>query len=1284
MSNKYPVRIYIQAVMLILTIISFAGYEIYNYSNSPNNAEIENIAAENVGTASKTFERFLGDFRNESNEIRSKIEPLLDDSEENSREIYSILSNSPDLWGSSVSRESEALIWSGFKIEYSPRLDSISHDTLILDIHQDDNVTYLVSYQKFFTDSTNAFELLLSKKLRQNNIIEFGEDVRLTVPEALNLENSFPVHFSFGEPIPDDIIFSSEQVQADSAITTTIYASASDKNVFLDSQEMNHAKVRLAFILILFVLSGFCLFSVSKLFDPNQAFLISAITIFVAWILIWLLLPTLNLDLVLGSQSIQIELFYLALNTILALAFAVIMTDFYYEYEFYEGWLTEKVSFALLFSVGILIAIITTGIPGSLFSLTASTPLNLYDLNLYPDLSVLLYYIFSGLLWITASWSIIYLLLFLLKGSKVNTLYSLISVSTGFILCSFVIHVFIDSNSQWTLFISVSAFLILSAISFLSNIRVINLRKRSRLRLFIFASFLASLLSYTSFYFGQKEWRSQELVSQAKEYAQESQLNIESITVQTLLLLEEHLSGIEASSVNEDRAQLTTEFQDHIELIFNRNPAWQNFSFSVQLIDNNGNSISEYTSNLNAPGWTKTYDMFSLEVPFEQERIRRERLRPIIRENPLEQPPAKYTSFRQGWIPFFKSAESEEKLGWILCSVYQEQTEYRKPLRAVLASRRADDKYTSFQLSEYNNGRLTRNLMSGSPVEIPNYNIVPNQIEQQLSPDSTLTLTQTISGKKVTEFFLKTDDQTIIKVSTLSVTWFNHIYSILRFFFYLLFGVIVLSLLFQWRGNLQILGTNERFKDRLIDRFILSSLICLVALVTASSIAITNQSENTTIEELENKLSGIHYTFEEQQQDNITEELLYSSTLINSDAVLFSKNEVLGSTAPQIFSQNFLPAQIPWHIYDSFKRGESNYATEVFTIGDLEFLIGFTAIRSDGELNYVAAVPTFLKTPSFNEQLLTTISYLVGIFVVVFGVFILLASFIANRMTNPLEELSEGIKTISDGNLETTLPVKSNDEIGSLTNTFNIMVYRLQELRKNLVEAEREAAWKEMAQQVAHEIKNPLTPMKLNLQHLERQIKAKDISSDDLKEKVSRINENMIDQIEALSRIASDFSKFARPMEQELEKLDINQILRNTADLYSGNSSIIFKTEIDESPLWMSGVKDELQRVFINLIKNGIEAIPKQRKGVITIKSRTSDNRINIEISDNGEGIPKENERSIFVPNFSTKSSGTGLGLAITKKIVEEHGGSIKFTSTLGKGTTFMLSFDFFTEKSEN
>jgi len=1266
---------------LATVILSFAVLEIRFYYNAPTTEEIETLAAQNVGTASKAFEKFISDFEEENQVIANKIKPLLTDTS-SPQSIYDVLNTNENLWGASLKKDGRILIWTGFKLLPSNELAFSNSKSLLISIEQTQNVTSINASQQLFGIDNEKYVLTTSKKLKQVNVLDIGGDTEVTLPDILDLDFDFPIHFSLQEPLPDDIIFKTEQEFTDDSFVTAIYATKTDITNFETSRKTNHAKLRLVFIVLILLFGSLILFTLSSYHDPKKAFLISTISIFIIWLLTWLLLPHLGLELVFGNQSIEIELFYLGLNCFLSFSFAVFISDFYNSSLSTSHKLSAFLGSLICLIIGALISLVLTGIFTSLFGITAETILNLNDLRLVPDVSIFLYYFLAGTFWITACWSIIYFFIFLLKSSSADVPISILFIVTGFLVSVVSLNLFyFETGFNWLFYSPLILFLLLSGIAYFYTIGFLNLGDKSRLRLFLMVCLFASVLSYIPFYYGQIEWRSETMMEEAESFDQQNELEIETITIETLFLLEEQLSQLQVTSVQEESSILTSEFNKQVELLFNQHPDWQSFSFSIQLINSSGDAISEFTSNLNAPGWTKTYDIFSLEVPFEQERIRRDRLRPIIRRNPLEQPPAKYTSFRQGWIPFFASPSSDEKLGWIICSVYQEQPQYKKPLRAVVASKRESDKFSTFLLSAYENQQLSRNSISGTPLEIPNYNMLPEEISERLSRDSLFITTEIIDEKSVIELFWKRAEGTIIKVSTLDVTLFNHVFSILRFFFYLLIFIFLLSLLMQWKRNLRILGTNNKFKDRLTDRFIISSLLCLTALITTSSIAITEQSEQATIEELENKLSGINTTFENNNSGDLNQTLLVSSTLINSDAVLFEGNELVGSTAPQIFTQHLLPAQIPWNIFNAIVNERSDLEIEEFELGGLEFLIGYTPIMRDGQVTNIVAIPTFLKTPSFNEQLLTTISYLVGLFVLIFGLFIVAAAMIANRMTSPLEELSAGIKTISEGSLETTLPVKSSDEIGSLTNTFNIMVYRLQELRKNLVEAEREAAWKEMAQQVAHEIKNPLTPMKLNLQHLDRQIKASDISEEDLKKKVAKINSNMIEQIESLSRIASDFSKFARPMEQEFVELDVNPILQHVIELYSNEKFVSINANLSQTPILIRGVKDELQRVFINLVKNGIEAIPKQREGIITVKSWRTNFKVNIEISDNGEGISTDNLTSIFVPNFSTKSSGTGLGLAIAKKVVEEHGGEISFTSTINKGTTFSISFDLFTGK---
>jgi len=1283
LSSEHTIKLYFFATLLALLALGFIVSEIQYSNNIPSEDEIKSLASQNVITASIAFEQFVSEFQNDNKILSSELQTLVNEGASN-QDLFNKMNEDNSYWGKSLRNDSTSIVWTGFKI---PLLDSLNfsdstHTYIAITTIQ--NVKALTVAERFSDYEGNYYILTSSKKLQQNNILELGNDTETAISAILGLEFDLPIHFSLDDTFPDNIIYKTEQTYADRSLTASIYVTELDSEAFQRVRNVNLTKIRLVFIFSIIFVIGLLLFSLTPYLGPNKTFLISTMSIFIIWILCWLLLPFLKLELFFGAQSVQIELFYLALNTFLALAFAVFITDFYYANQEVDQKISGAIGVFILLTIGILISIVFTGISTSLYNITAQTTLNLNDLKLIPDATILVYYFFAGLLWITTSWSIFYLSIFLFKSIELNQYFLIISIALGFFFGIIFLKLFyLAPEFSWTLYLVTGLFIILIISVYLSWKNLLILKNLSRLRLFLIISLLATILAYTPFYFGQIEWRSVAMLDEAENFAQESDLEIENITIEILNKLESHLSELEIKNIQDNRSLLLSEFNDQVELLFLQNPNWQAFSFSIQLIDGKGDPISEFTSNLNAPGWTKAYDMFSLEVPFVQERIRRNRLRPIIRRNPLEQPPAKYTSFRQGWIPFFASTTSEEKLGWIIGSVYQEQPQYRKPLRAVIASKREEDKNATFLLSEYTNDKLTRISLSGLPLEIPNYPILTSETSEYLNRDSLFLESSVLAGKEVIELFWKRSANTVIKVSALEITLFNHAFSLLRFFFYLLMFVFLVSLLLQWRKSFQVLGANKRFKDQLVDRFIIASLFCLIALIATSSLAITNQSEEITISELESKLAGINSTFENNDTNDINQTLLLSSTLINSDAVLFEGNELVSSTAPQIFLQHLIPAQVPWNIYNAIINQGSDLEIQDFQLSNLEFLIGYTPIKRDGVITNIVAIPTFLKTPSFNEQLLTTISYLVGLFVIIFGIFIFAAAAIANRMTGPLEELSEGIKTISDGSLETKLPVKSNDEIGALANTFNIMVYRLQELRKDLVEAEREAAWKEMAQQVAHEIKNPLTPMKLNLQHLDLQIKTSDITLEELKTKVASINGNMIEQIESLSRIASDFSKFARPVQQEFVELDINLILKNISDLYSNDSSVSIELDLHDNPLVISGVKDELQRVFINLVKNGIEAVPKRRKGLISIKSRYENYKVVIDFEDNGEGISKENQLSIFVPNFSTKTSGTGLGLAITKKVVEEHGGEITFLSTKGKGTIFKLIFDLFVEKED-
>ena len=241
---------------------------------------------------------------------------------------------------------------------------------------------------------------------------------------------------------------------------------------------------------------------------------------------------------------------------------------------------------------------------------------------------------------------------------------------------------------------------------------------------------------------------------------------------------------------------------------------------------------------------------------------------------------------------------------------------------------------------------------------------------------------------------------------------------------------------------------------------------------------------------------------------------------------------------------------------------------------------------------------------------------------------------------------------------------KSNDEIGQLVKAYNRMLKELEENAIKLAKSERESAWKEMAKQVAHEIKNPLTPMRLLVQQLEFTLKTED------KEQLQEFTKAMLDQIDALVSIADAFSRFADMPSSKREIFDIKELIGRTTSIFS---HLKFNTDLPEEQVMVSADRDQLLRVFNNLIKNAWQAVPEDRDPVIDIKLTEEKDHVLIEVKDNGSGIEEEKKARVFEPSFTTKTTGMGLGLAMTQNIIEGLKGKIWLESEIGVGTTFYI-----------
>ncbi len=292
-------------------------------------------------------------------------------------------------------------------------------------------------------------------------------------------------------------------------------------------------------------------------------------------------------------------------------------------------------------------------------------------------------------------------------------------------------------------------------------------------------------------------------------------------------------------------------------------------------------------------------------------------------------------------------------------------------------------------------------------------------------------------------------------------------------------------------------------------------------------------------------------------------------------------------------------------------------------------------------------------------------AYIVMILVAIF-----FAYFISKYITRSLKTISDKMNEIRLEKRNKKIEIESpSQEIETLVKSYNSMIDELEDSAVKLATSEREQAWREMAKQVAHEIKNPLTPMRLTVQSFQRKFNPED---EHIHQKVNEYSNTLIQQIDTMSSIASAFSNFAKMPAQQREVLDVVQVIKLALDIFN-EDYISFSSEKEEIIVKVD--RTQLIRVVTNLVKNGIQAIPNDSENPkIEVCVFSEANGVRITIADNGIGIAEDTKSKIFEPKFTTKSSGMGLGLAMVKNIVETYNGSITFTSELGKGTTFTVT----------
>lgn len=382
------------------------------------------------------------------------------------------------------------------------------------------------------------------------------------------------------------------------------------------------------------------------------------------------------------------------------------------------------------------------------------------------------------------------------------------------------------------------------------------------------------------------------------------------------------------------------------------------------------------------------------------------------------------------------------------------------------------------------------------------------------------------------------------------------------------------------------------------------------------------------------------------------------------DINIFSLDgELLISSRPGLHEKNLVPRRIPNALLRQLSNNQNRVLVQQQT-DSITFLSTYSKIaNSRNQPIAVINLPYFEVSDYHREDLSTFLWSLSQIYLILFFTAVLLAYLLSNYITKSLKEVGEKIKNtrLSENNPRIDWPYQ--DEIGTLMEEYNRMLEMLEKSAKKLAQQERQAAWSQMARQVAHEIKNPLTPMRLNVQHLQRHLKTEE------PEKLRQFAESMIEQIDILSHIAGTFSSFAALPEMQFSRFNPQEAALKVARMYAGRNIVVKGA----SHLLIKADQEQLTRALNNMINNALQAIPEGKTAHIEIAIEEQQEKVHLHLSDNGVGIPAEQLEQIFEPRFTTKSSGMGLGLAMVKSMITGFGGTVHCRSTPGQGSVFTV-----------
>lgn len=554
-------------------------------------------------------------------------------------------------------------------------------------------------------------------------------------------------------------------------------------------------------------------------------------------------------------------------------------------------------------------------------------------------------------------------------------------------------------------------------------------------------------------------------------------------------------------------------------------------------------------------------------------------------------------------------------------------------------------------------------------------NISPSKEQREkifsvkLSPDGDGFANISFYGEDFITYILRTNGEgfnktTVVAIKEKEVTW-----SLYNFFkIFLIHSIFILIVILILVG-LKYIRPEYSFRTKLLGAFLLVSIIPIIALAVYNREVVKERTNTAILNELSKRSEYLENHIRAQKlkhpdRDYLTAFENAAKELKIAFAIYDENSERVYSSRKEYYENRLIPdklnSQVHYNLnYLSYrealiKESIDNYAYDAYyrkiDFGNKSFVLGVNDAFNKIELFYS---PVDLDV------------FLFGVYSFAVIIITLLSTIFANQISSPIRQLTRATKAVAQGDLNVQLTNKEKGEMKELFDGFNAMTGELQKNQKDIAELERETAWKEMAKQVAHEIKNPLTPMKLSVQQIVASYNDKRSEFDEILKKLSQA---ILNQIDNLSQIASEFSSFAKMPSLKLEVFDLIPVIKDTVHLF-GDEEAKIKFASNADKVLVESDTSQMRRMFINLIRNSIQAKSRNINITITIENNFSI----IDLSDDGVGILAENQNKIFETNFTTKEKGLGLGLKLIKRFLENTGGDIKLISSSDSGTVFRI-----------